>query len=395
MNWKKVKLGEICQMSSGGTPSRSKSEFYNGNILWAKISDIEDAKNGIICDTEEKISEDGLKGINNRIFDTGTLLLAMYGSVGKTAITGVRMSCNQAILGIRPINQNLVSIEFLKYWFQNQKKALLNRAVGGTLQNISLGIVKNLEILLPDLDTQKHIAKVLDKADALRQQNRQLLAYYDELLQSTFIELFGDPVKNPKGWEVRKCSDVISNIQAGSSYGGEERQMEDNELGVLKVSAVSSGFFKANEYKAVSRLDIKHSLIFPKKGDLLFSRANTRELVAATCVVDKDYNDIFLPDKLWLISLYQNKCNQFYFKFLLSQEQFRQSLTKIATGTSGSMLNISMEKLKQFSIPLPTLSLQQHFAKIVEQIELQKEQAKKALDESEALFEGLLAKYFN
>ena len=95
--------GEIGQMSSGGTPSRANAEFYGGTFPWAKISDIESAKSGVITDTEEKITDAGLKAINNRIFEKNTLLLAMYGSVGKTAITGTRLSCNQAIRVSRPL----------------------------------------------------------------------------------------------------------------------------------------------------------------------------------------------------------------------------------------------------------------------------------------------------
>src|SRR5690606_40458033 len=108
--WEKVKLGHLCKMNSGGTPSRSKPEYYKGgNIPWVKISDIENAKGGVIVDTEEKITLDGLKSINNRIFKPGTLLLAMYGSVGKVAFLNKEMSTNQAILGIEILEKSKLS----------------------------------------------------------------------------------------------------------------------------------------------------------------------------------------------------------------------------------------------------------------------------------------------
>ena len=149
MSWEMVKLDDLCKMNSGGTPSRSNLSFYNGEIPWAKISDIENAEGGIIQYTEEHITTEGLASINNRIFDKGTLLLAMYGSVGKVAFTGMEMTTNQAILGIKIKDESRVSYSYLKYWFQTIKEQLLNRAVGGTLQNISLGIVKDLQIPLP------------------------------------------------------------------------------------------------------------------------------------------------------------------------------------------------------------------------------------------------------
>lgn len=157
--------------------------------------------------------------------------------------------------------------------------------------------VDELQIPLPPLAIQKQIAARLDAADALRQKDRQLLDRYDTLTQSVFMQLFGDPVRNEKGWRVEQAKHVISDIVAGSSWGGEERKLQKNEFGVLKISAVTSGTFKPNEIKVVPNETIKDkNLIFPKKGDLLFSRANTRELVAATCIVDKDYDSIFLPD---------------------------------------------------------------------------------------------------
>ena len=150
----KVKLKDICSMQSGGTPSRSKSEFFSGSIPWAKISDLEKSKDGFIYETEEHITDEALKSINNRFFKVGTLLLAMYGSVGKTAISKIDLSTNQAILGINIVDEKKVDIKYLRYWFTTIKEQLLNRAVGAALANISLGIVKELEIPLPSIATQ-------------------------------------------------------------------------------------------------------------------------------------------------------------------------------------------------------------------------------------------------
>ena len=202
MSWETVRLGDLCKMNSGGTPSRSNLSFYKGNIPWAKISDIENAESGIIKYTEEHISSEGLASINNRIFEKGTLLLAMYGSVGKVAFTGMEMTTNQAILGIQIQDGRKLDYAYLKYWFQTMKEQLLNRAVGGTLQNISLGIVKELQIPLPPIHIQKRIAEILDAADALKRKNQTLLKKYDELAQAIFIDMFGDPVRNEKGWEL-------------------------------------------------------------------------------------------------------------------------------------------------------------------------------------------------
>lgn len=262
---------------------------------------------------------------------------------------------------------------------------------------INLQLTRYLEdsvINLPDLDTQRHIAALLDKADALRQKDRQLLAYYEQMPQAVFLEMFGDPVSNKKGWEVSAAKTLIHDIVAGDSYGGDERPLQENELGVLKVSAVTSGYFRPDEYKAVPVSSIRKAVVKPKIGDLLFSRANTRELVAATCIVDRDYDNVFLPDKLWRIDLDKELANSYYIKMLLSHRRFRDSLTKTATGTSGSMLNVSMEKLKALKMPVPPVDLQNEFAEIVKNIEQQKKLIIAQLATSEALFQSLLHESF-
>jgi type I restriction enzyme S subunit len=162
---KVVKLSTLCKMQSGGTPSRSNLNYYEGDFPWAKISDLEKSDDGYIYETEEHITQDALKSINNRQFSPGTLLLAMYGSVGKTAITKIHLTTNQAILGINILDDNILDIKYLKFWFSTIKERLLNRAVGAALPNISLGIVKDLEIPLPPLPQQQKIANILDAAD--------------------------------------------------------------------------------------------------------------------------------------------------------------------------------------------------------------------------------------
>jgi len=111
MSWPKVKLGALCDTKSGGTPRRGNSEYYSGEIPWVKIGDL-DAQNGVILDTDEKITEAGLASIGNRIFEKGTILLSMYGSVGKVAIAGRKLAINQAILGLKIKDEKLLNPRF-------------------------------------------------------------------------------------------------------------------------------------------------------------------------------------------------------------------------------------------------------------------------------------------
>ena len=250
-----------------------------------------------------------------------------------------------------------------------------------------------IEIPLPPLHIQKAIAAKLDKAQEIISYNQQLLEKYDQLTQSLFIDMFGDPIDNQKGWILEKLKKGIKNLQSGLSLSGEERLLQNDEIAVLKISAVTSGTFKSTEHKVVNASEIKKSIIFPKKGDLLFSRANTREKVGAVAIVDKDYHNLFLPDKLWRIDT-NNLLNNIFLKYILSHKGFRHKIERVSTGTSGSMLNISMEKFLNIESPFPPIHLQNQFAERVAQIEIQKTMAQESLAKSQQLFQSLLKESF-
>lgn len=276
--------------------------------------------------------------------------------------------------------------------FQGKKDKLCSGATQKALNNEKF---YEIEIPLPPYKEQKRIAEILDKVQNVVNKQKTRIDKYDELTQSVFTEMFGIPIKNTKGFDKFFLKDVLKDIVAGTSYGGEERELKNNELGVLKISAVTSGYFLPKEYKAIPNTVIKKAVVNPKKGDLLFSRANTRELVGATCIVDEDYPSLFLPDKLWRLDLNNEKCDNYYLKAILTDIGIRNELTKTATGTSGSMLNISMNKLRDLEIPLPNISLQREFKKIVTRIDNQKIKSKINLEISSDLFSSLLQKAFN
>jgi type I restriction enzyme S subunit len=333
------------------------------------------------------------KYIDNYLFDKPSLI---FGTGGQASVhyCDSKFNVSTDCFVAQADNTDECDIKFVYFFFKGHLYLLEREFKGAGLKHISKKAIENIIIPLPPLPEQKRIATILDKADALRQKNKQLMTAYDELLQSLFLDLFGDPVTNPKGWDKIKFGNVIIDIVGGHSVGGEQRSLKDDEFGVLKVSAVTTGTFLDNEYKAISKNKIDKPIINPRKGDLLFSRANTREMVGAVAIVDKNYDRLFLPDKLWRIDLDLNKASQYYCHKLLSNNRFRPEMSKVATGTSGSMLNISKAKLRNLRIPLPPIELQNQFAQIVENIEAQKVLVKQSIQESDNLFNGLVQKAF-
>lgn len=165
---------------------------------------------------------------------------------------------------------------------------------------------------------------------------------------SQFIEMFGDPVKNPFGWPTMTLDQATKEIVSGQCLNGDAGKLQPGQKAVLKVSAVTYGSFDANEYKVLRDTKQITKGVYPQKGDLLFSRANTREYVGATVLIDQDYPELMLPDKLWKL-IFKHEIMPMFAKQFLSHPEIRKVLSSMATGTSGSMYNISMEKLKRLT----------------------------------------------
>lgn len=183
---------------------------------------------------------------------------------------------------------------------------------------------------------------------------------------SQFIEIFGDPIKNPLGWPTMTLDQATEDIVSGQCLNGDAGQLQPGQKAVLKVSAVTYGVFNANEYKVLRDVKQIAKGIYPQKGDLLFSRANTREYVGATALIDQDYPDLMLPDKLWKL-IFKQEIMPVFAKQFLSHPEVRKVLSAMATGTSGSMYNISMEKLKRLEIIVPNMNRQKEYIRFVDQ----------------------------
>ena len=266
-------------------------------------------------------------------------------------------------------------------------------AAGSVRDSLKFSDLKELPIHVVPLEKQRKIARTLDKLDALISQCHQQANSFDTLVKSRFVEMFGDPEQNPLEWPIKKLAAVVSSITAGGSANGEARPRKAGEKAVLKVSAVTQGFFKPDEYKVIpADLEIK-KYVYPKKGDLLFSRANTRELVGATAVIEEDYPELLLPDKLWKV-LFTNEMDVYYAKHILSTHAIRKVFSSQSTGTSGSMYNVSAEKFRETLIPVPPIMLQREFAAFVAQVDKSKVEIQKAIDQLEILKKSLMQQYF-
>ena len=162
--WDVIKLGEVSDTYAGGTPLRSNKEYYGGNIRWVKSGEV---NLGEIFDTEEKITESGLKNSSAKQIPENTVLVAMYGATaGKVGILRVKGTANQAVLAI-PNNKGKFNYRFMYYLLSSKTNKLVNSTQGTGQPNLSKFLVDNLEIQLPPINEQTSIAEVLSTVDAI------------------------------------------------------------------------------------------------------------------------------------------------------------------------------------------------------------------------------------
>ncbi|MFJ5384110.1 restriction endonuclease subunit S [Pectobacterium sp. CHL-2024] len=324
-----------------------------------------------------------------------TLMITCRGATcGNVHISEPMAYINGNAMALDDLDRNKVDIKYLYYFFL--KRGFDDVISGSAQPQITGQGLTKVEIPLPPLLEQKRIAAILDKANDISQKREQAIKLADDFLRAKFLEMFGDPVENPKGWKKDKIKKGMLDITSGWSAIGDNRSCKPDEFGVLKISSVTSGVFKPEENKIVDSKTIPTSkkLIIPKKGDLLFSRANTRELVAAICIVPQDYDNLFLSDKLWSIKLNRELLLPEYFLHLIQNEKMRELLTKQATGTSGSMLNISKSKFEETEIIFPGLYAQQKFCDLFRKLMGWKERLTESRELTNESFNSLSKQVF-
>lgn len=239
-DWKIVSLEDVCRAQSGGTPSRSRPDYYDGKIPWAKIEDLTRAGMWIES-TEEHINETALEETSARIFPPGTVLLAMYGSIGTASIAKVPISTNQAIIGCQcNIKINPV---FLYYLLQHIKKDLLISGRGGTQVNLNAQMVKELKIPLPSLSEQVQIVSFLDSymervTYARAAAEVQLEAA--NALQPAFLRTIFES-RDVDSWEKKPLGDV-GDIVSGITLGRKLNGSWTRKIPYLRVANVKDGY---------------------------------------------------------------------------------------------------------------------------------------------------------
>lgn len=201
-----VKLKDCCTVVGGATPKRHIPEYWGNDVPWVTPKDISNIENPILLDAPEYISKLGYKNCATYLLPKDSVLLTSRAPIGNVALAGREMCTNQGFKSLIP-GKNVDSA-YLYHCMQYMSPKLQALGNGATFKEVSKKIVEEFKIPLPSLEEQTRIAAILDKADAIRRKRKQAIDLTDQLLRSVFLELFGDPVTNPKGWLKKKFGDV-------------------------------------------------------------------------------------------------------------------------------------------------------------------------------------------
>lgn len=350
--WPIVKLGEIARFVSGGTPDRNNKAYYLGQIPWISGADISDSGH---LQIRRRITEEAVEQSATSVVESGTLLLVTRTSIGKIALAPNDLAFSQDITGIFP-NDAVILRKYLESFIRSiGAEQLKNRARGVTIKGVNRKDVEELKIPLPPLGEQKRIAEILGEVSKAVE------------LVSCQLEILDHGLKTKMWNDADESSHVsldhyIQKITSGKSL--KEGDSEDYQNFVLKISAVTTGYFNEMEVKPLPKSYDPPESHRANNGDILLSRANTTELVGASALVETSATNLFLPDKLWKLQL-KDQVNAYFFWHLLQTKIVRSSISKASSGSGGSMKNISQKAFLAISVPEFSNEVQNQIGNIV------------------------------
>lgn len=381
----KYRLGDICEIVSGSTPRTGVSEYWDGDKKWITPAEITD-ESYIITDSVRKLTELGVTKTGLSSFPKGTVILSSRAPIGKVAIAGCEMYCNQGFKNL--ICSQKIYNRYL-YWFLKGSTEYLNSlGRGATFKEISKQIVASIEINVPDMGQQMQTAENLERVSSIIRLRKQQLQKLDDLVKARFVELFGAYPHNPMRWKTGTIRDVVTDVR----YGSSRPAVDGGKYPYLRMNNITYG--GELDLSDVKRIDVPENELEKctvRRGDVLFNRTNSKELVGKTCVYDRDemmvlagfvirvrVNDLVLPE---------------FLSAFLNTEFSKRTLLGMCKAAIGQA-NINAQEMQNIGIYIPPIELQREFVQFKNQTDKSKSAVQKALNETQLLFDSLMQKYF-
>lgn len=387
--WKKVKLKDYIEQIRGVSykPEDATDVPTEGYCPILRANNIKD--NVLIFDDFVYVKENKIK--KEQMIQKGDVIVcASSGSkelVGKAAQAkkDLQMSFGAFCKGVRAKN---ILLEYLGNYFKSPiyRKTISRLSAGANINNIKSEHLDNLEIPLPAMEEQKKIAARLDAVSDLLAKQKQLLSEQDNLIQSTFYDMFGDPLKNNKGWKIEKLGNLFSVSSGGTPDTKNKEYWENGDISWIGSNLCQNVILTKNDGKFITQKGLENSSAkIISAGSVLIALVGATIGKTALLTFETTTNQ-----NIAAIDVIKNENFSSYFIFYLIQALYQEFLN-IGSGKF-KMANLTF--VRNLKIPIPPLELQEKFAAIVEQIESEKSKIKSAIAETQTLFNALMSEYF-
>lgn len=383
--WEWKRLGEVTlKFVNGGTPSTAIPEYWNGSIPWTTSKSITSCK---INDGEKFISQEAVKKSAASVIPKDNVLIVSRVGIGKSAVNLIDIAISQDLTGVI-LDKKQIFPDFLVRYLHDPiiLQELKSSSRGSTIKGLQRSDLERIEIPLPPLTIQRKIIAVLEQAEAVKRTRQGADALSEALLQNVFRGMFGDPVRNEKGWEITTFGECCKSIRYGI---GMPPQYSDEGIPFVRATNVKKGTISKKNLKYVS---IEDSKTIEKcritEGNLIVVRSGVN--TGDCAYVPKKFEGALAGFDL-VVEFDKLEPAQF-FNFLINSEYGKSKICLLKRRAAQEHLN--SEQLSSLKVPNPPLALQQQFARIVQRVERIREEQVASGKEIEGLCEGLMARAF-
>jgi type I restriction enzyme S subunit len=384
--WPSKSLGELVDFIGGGTPSRDRPDYWNGDIPWASVKDLQSQS---LETTLESITADGLANSASNLIPPGTVIIASRVGLGKVAINRKPVAINQDLKALTLRNYNLLP-RYLLLFLLSKADYFERAGVGATVKGLTIADYQKLNIVLPTLAEQERIVRLLDEADELRRLRAQADRRTADLIPALFHEMFGDPRGSSKGFRIEKLGTVTAFITSGSR--GWARYYSERGARFIRVQNLESHHLSFVDVAHVNPPDTAETLrTRVQSNDLLL--AITGNTIGLSALVPEDVGEAYVSQHVAIIRLSQLVVSSYIASFMALPAGGQYQIAQMQYGHTKP--GISLQQIRDMNILLPPLSLQKEFAARVSDIRaMQAEQAtsRRRLDD---LFQSMLHRAFN
>ena len=383
----KVKLGELCDVCSGGTPKRSVPEYWNeGSIPWVKISDI---SSKFISSTEEQITEAGLKGSSAKLLAPGTLLYSIFASIGAVGILKIPAATNQAIAGLS-IRTDRIERDYLYHYLKSQEALAKSSGRGVAQNNINLTILRGMEIPVPAIDEQRIIVEQLEMVAAQIKQAETQLAKLDSLVKSRFVEMFEE--SDRYNGSVYRLAD-IGEIASGITKGRKARDKELFETPYLSTANVQAGRLDLSVIKTIDATMPEIEKFRLAEGDVLMTEGGDPDKVGRGAVAHNLPKNCIHQNHVFRVRLNRVILYPEYFEMFLQSPGCREYFFRASKQTTG-IATINKTQLRNMQVLVPPIKAQEEFLAFASQVDKSRFIAQQQIEKLQMLYDSLVQDYF-